>query len=111
MHRLTGVDLLAVPGINHISALQLIGEISLDMTQWKSAKQFASWLGLCPGNKVSGGKRLSGKTKKTSLRVLNEDESLGRSLNLELEGDYHPKGLVTRDRFSSPLIDRLPLSC
>ncbi len=61
LHRLTGVDLLAVQGINHISALQIIGEIGLDMTQWKNAKQFASWLGLCPGNKVSGGKRLSEK--------------------------------------------------
>ena len=69
LHRLTGVDLLAVPGINHISALQLIGEIGLDMTQWKSAKQFASWLGLCPGNKVSGGKRLSGKTKPSNNRA------------------------------------------
>lgn len=69
LHRLTGVDLLAVPGINQISALQLIGEIGLDMTQWKSAKQFASWLGLCPGNKVSGGKRLSGKTKPSNNRA------------------------------------------
>jgi len=69
LHRLTGVDLLAVPGINHVSALQIIGEISLDMTQWKSAKQFASWLGLCPGNKVSGGKRLSGKTKPSNNRA------------------------------------------
>ena len=69
LHRLTGVDLLAVPGINHISALQLIGEIGLDMTQWNSAKQFASWLGLCPGNKVSGGKRLSSKTKPSNNRA------------------------------------------
>jgi len=60
---------LAVPGINHVSALQIIGEIGLDMTQWKSAKQFASWLGLCPGNKVSGGKRLSGKTKPSNNRA------------------------------------------
>jgi transposase len=69
LHRLTGVDLLAVPGINHVSALQIIGEIGLDMTQWKNAKQFASWLGLCPGNKVSGGKRLSGKTKPSNNRA------------------------------------------
>lgn len=69
LHRLTGVDLLAVPGINHISALQLIGEIGLDMTQWKNSKQFASWLGLCPGTKVSGGKRLSGKTKPSNNRA------------------------------------------
>lgn len=69
LHRLTGVDLLAIPGINNLSALQLIGEIGLDMTQWKDAKQFASWLGLCPGNKVSGGKRLSGKTKPSNNRA------------------------------------------
>jgi transposase len=69
LHRLTGVDLLAVPGINSLSALQLIGEIGLDMTQWKDAKQFTSWLSLCPGNKVSGGKRLSGKTKCSNNRA------------------------------------------
>lgn len=68
LHRLTGVDLLAVPGVNTITALQLIGEIGLDMTRWNNAKQFASWLGLCPGNKVSGGKRLSGKTKPSNNR-------------------------------------------
>lgn len=49
--------------------MQLIGEIGLDMTCWKDAKQFASWLGLCPGNKVSGGKRLSGKTKPSNNRA------------------------------------------
>jgi transposase len=67
--RLTGIDLMEVPGINSLSALSLIGEIGLDMTRWKSAKQFASWLGLCPGNKVSGGKRLSGKTKPSANRA------------------------------------------
>lgn len=71
LHRLTGVDLLAIPGINGVSALQLIGEIGLDMTRWKNAKQFASWLGLCPGNKVSGGKSLSGKTKPSNNRAAN----------------------------------------
>ena len=39
------------------------------MTKWNDAKQFASWLGLCPGNKVSGGKRLSGKTKPSNNRA------------------------------------------
>lgn len=63
LQRLTGVNLLDVPGIHSLTALSLIGEIGLDMTRWKSAKQFASWLGLCPNTKISGGKRLSGKTK------------------------------------------------
>jgi transposase len=63
---MTGVDLTAIPGIEASSALKIISEIGLDLTGWKSSKQFASWLGLCPGNKVSGGKRLGGKSKRTA---------------------------------------------
>jgi transposase len=66
MLSVTGVDLTAIPGIGAFSALRIISEIGLDMSRWKSSKQFAAWLGLCPGNKVSGGKRLSGKTKRTA---------------------------------------------
>lgn len=69
VQRLTGVDLMEVPGMNSLSVLYLIGEIGLDMTCWNSAKHFASWLGLCPGNKVSGGKRISGKTKASANRA------------------------------------------
>lgn len=67
--RTTGVDLTKIPAIGASTALTVISEIGLDMTRWRSAKQFASWLGLCPGNKVSGGKRLSGKTKPCANRV------------------------------------------
>lgn len=69
--RITGVDLTAIPGIEASSALKIISEIGLDLSRWKSSKQFASWLGLCPGNKVSGGKRLSGKSKRTSNAAAN----------------------------------------
>ena len=64
--RMTGVDLTAIPGIEASTALKIISEIGLDLNRWKGPKQFASWLGLCPGNKVSGGKRLGGKSKRTS---------------------------------------------
>lgn len=60
---------MEVPGMNSLTTLYLIGEIGLDMTRWNSPKQFASWLGLCPGNKVSGGKRLSGKSKPSANRA------------------------------------------
>lgn len=66
LKRITGVDLTLVPGIEASSALKIISEIGLDLSRWKSGKQFASWLGLCPGNKVSGGKRLSSKSKRTA---------------------------------------------
>jgi len=64
--RITGVDLTEIPGIEASSALKIISEIGLDLSRWKDSKQFASWLGLCPGNKVSGGKILSGKSKRTA---------------------------------------------
>lgn len=67
--RMTGVDLTKIPSIGASTALTIISEIGLDMSRWKSAKHFASWLGLCPGNKVSGGKRLSGKSKPCANRV------------------------------------------
>jgi transposase len=66
LQRITGVDLTAIPGIEASSALRILSEVGLDMSRFKSSKQFASWLGLCPGNKVSGGKRLGGKSKRTS---------------------------------------------
>jgi transposase len=67
--RVTGVDLTMIPSIGASTALTIISEIGLDMSRWRTAKHFASWLGLCPGNKVSGGKRLSGKSKPCANRV------------------------------------------
>lgn len=67
--RVAGVDLTLIPGIDVSTAISLIGEIGTDMSQWRSAKHFASWLGLSPGNKVSGGRRMSGKTKLCANRA------------------------------------------
>ena len=60
--KITGVDLTAIPGLSVQTVAKIISEIGVDMSKWETSKQFAAWLGLCPGNKVSGGKRLSGKT-------------------------------------------------
>ncbi len=67
--RSTGVDLTKIPSIGASTALVIVSEIGLDMSRWRNSKYFASWLGLCPGNKVSGGKRLSGKTKPCANRA------------------------------------------
>jgi len=58
-----GVDLTKIDGIDTTTALKIVSETGFDMSRWKSAKHFASWLGLSPGSKISGGKSLSGKTK------------------------------------------------
>ncbi len=67
--RICGVDLTRVVGFNLLSVLILISEIGVDMRPWRSAKAFCSWLGLCPGNKISGGKVLSSRTARVSNRA------------------------------------------
>ena len=51
-------------GIDETAAANILAEIGTDMTRFASDKHLASWAGVCPGNKQSGGKRLSGKTTK-----------------------------------------------
>jgi len=63
LYRCTGVDLTAIEGVGVLTAQVVISEIGLDMTRWPSEKQFASWLGLCPDNRISGGKVLSSHTR------------------------------------------------
>ena len=69
LFRMTGVDLTKIAGISEITALKVISETGTDMSRWKSAKHFSSWLGLSPGTNVSGGKILSKKTKRTANRA------------------------------------------
>jgi DNA replication protein DnaC len=67
--QMTGVDLTTVDGLNGHSALELISEIGTDMSRWPTEKHFASWLCLCPGNKKTGGKSVSGKTRRSANRA------------------------------------------
>ena len=67
--RLCGLDLMKVCGLNLLSVLMLIGEIGVDMSRWRSGRAFCSWLGLCPGAKISGGKVLSRRTRQVTNRA------------------------------------------
>jgi transposase len=67
--RLTGIDLTRLDGLDAHTALKIVGEIGLDMTRWPTAKHFASWRGLAPGRKVSGGKKLGGRSKPSANRA------------------------------------------
>lgn len=69
LFKLCGADLTAVDGIDVSTALKVLSEIGPDLSRFKSVKHFCSWLGLCPGTKISGGKVLSGKTKHRANRV------------------------------------------
>jgi transposase len=69
LFRACGVDLTHVDGIDLSTALKILAEVGPDLSRFKSAKHFASWLGLCPGTKISGGKVLSGASKRTANRL------------------------------------------
>jgi transposase len=69
LYRIFGVDLTAVPGISVLTAHAILSEIGPDIAKFRSASAFASWLGLCPHNDISGGRILSTKTRRVKNRA------------------------------------------
>lgn len=69
LHAVVGVDLTQIHGLGPYLALKLIGECGTDMSRWPTVKNFTSWLTLAPGNKISGGKVLSSRTRRSSSRA------------------------------------------
>lgn len=63
-HEAALLRLDTIPGINRHTAEVILAEIGWDMQRFPSAGHLASWVGLCPGNRESGGKRLSGAIRK-----------------------------------------------
>ncbi len=69
LYRIFGVDLLQIPGVSAMVAGTLLAEIGSDLSKFRSASAFASWLGLCPHNDISGGKILAAKTRRVKSRA------------------------------------------
>jgi transposase len=90
-HRLFGTDLTQVPGINLGTVAALFSEIGTDLRAFPTAGRFGSWLGLCPGSKISGGRVLSSKTRKVVNRVSNALRMATQGLRRSRShlGDYY----------------------
>jgi len=58
--------LTTIPGVERRVAWTMVAELGPDMTVFPDADHAAGWSGLCPGNKITGGKRLSGRTRKAN---------------------------------------------
>ena len=87
LFRLVGVDLTAIPGLSTASVLALLAETGPTMDRWRNSKAFASWLGLCPNNRVSGGKVLASKSKQCVNRA-------ARIFRMAAYGLHHAKSAL-----------------
>lgn len=56
LFRVVGVDAAAIDGLSPQAVLSIISEVGVDMTKWPTPDHFASWLRLCPNNRVTGGR-------------------------------------------------------
>lgn len=82
LYRWAGIDLTRIGGVDVGTALTVLSELGTDLSKFKTVKHFASWLGLCPGTRISGGKRLSRATKRIANRVT-------KALKLAAQGVSH----------------------
>ncbi len=64
-----GVDLTRINGLGLATVMKIHSEIGPDLSRFANVKHFCSWLGLCPATKISGGKALSARTKRSANRV------------------------------------------
>ncbi len=69
LYGITGVDLVAIPGLNAVLVNQAVTEVGRDLSQFPTVKAFCSWLNLAPHNAISGGRVLSSHTPKTHNRA------------------------------------------
>lgn len=88
-YKLFGVDLTQVPGLMNLP-FRLFSELGRDMSRWPTAAHFASWLGLCPDNEISGGKVLWRGVRNTANRAATMFRLAAHSLHHDKTsmGDY-----------------------
>lgn len=85
LYRITGVELTQVPGLQVSTTLVLFGELGPDFVQrFPTAKCFTSWLGLCPDNRITGGRVISVKTRDVKSRT-------AEALRLAAQALWHSK--------------------
>lgn len=83
--RVTGVDLTRIDGIDVLTAQTVLSEVGADLSAWPTEGHFASWLGLAPNHRITGGKVRRRRTRKVrnrladALRVAAQSLSRGQS--------------------------------
>ena len=82
----TDIDLICVDGMGVTTVMKLLAEIGPDLRCFANVMRLCSWLGLCPGTKVCGGKVPSANTKRSANRAAKSstrrDEPVAQRLSL-----------------------------
>ncbi len=82
-----------IPGVGRRTAEVIVAEVGTDMGRFPTAAHLASWAGMCPGNHESGGKRLSGRTRKGNryLRaaLVEAAQAAGHTKDTYLSAQFH----------------------
>jgi transposase len=87
LYRVLGLDLTQIPGLNTATIYTVFAELGPTLVKFPTSKHFASWLGLCPDNRISGGKVLSVQTRHVKHRV-------AQALRLAAQGLSHSASLL-----------------
>ena len=101
LYRVLGTDLTQVPGLQTPTVYTLFAELGADLSAFPSGAHFASWLGLCPDNRISGGKVLSVSTRPVKHRVAQALRLAAQSLcrSQSVLGDFFRR---TRAKLGAP---------
>ena len=71
LYRISGVDFTQIDGLGVLTVQTILAEVGLDSTRFPSVKHFCSWLGLCPGARITGGQVKSSQTRCVVNRAAN----------------------------------------
>lgn len=71
LYRIAGVDFTLIDGLDALSVQTILSEVGLNPERFPTVKLFTSWLGLCPGQKITGGKVKSSQTRPVENRAAN----------------------------------------
>lgn len=80
-YRALGTNLTDVPAISVLTVQAFMSEVGPDLSRFANAGHFASWLGLCPGTKISGGKVLDARSRKGKSRFALHLRQAAQSLH------------------------------
>lgn len=64
-----GVDLTAVDSVNTQTAYMFLSEVGPEVSRFETAEHFASWLGVCPDNRKTGGRQIGVATRKVANKL------------------------------------------